>query len=146
MRLLTHTNTLFVLLLLACLISASCGSDDPSGPTVQELTFEKLAGSWTFGTNGSIVLDGQDISANYPGFALSFADGTYTTTNAGDLFEASGTWQWTSEQATSVLLDTGVEVTIIDLSETAFRFSFTHAGTGGTAAGTAGNYTITLEK
>lgn len=144
MKIITYTNTLFTLILLVCL--TSCGSDDTSGPTVQDLTFEKLAGNWTIGTSGSITLDGQDISINYPGFTLSFAEGTYSTTNAGDLFKASGTWQWTGEAATSVLLDTGEEATIIDLSETSFQFSFTHSGTGGTAAGTAGNYVVTLEK
>ncbi len=135
---------LYTLLLFVSL--ASCRPDDPNGPSIQDLTFEKLEGNWTFGTSGSVTLDGQDITLNYPGFALSFADGTYTTTNAGDLFRASGTWQWTGELATSVLLDTGEEVTIIDLTETVFKFSFTHAGTGGTAAGTAGNYIVTLAK
>lgn len=144
MRSTIYNNTLFIFLLFVSL--ASCRPDDPNGPSIQDLTFEKLEGNWIFGNTGSVTLDGQDITLNYPGFALSFADGTYTTTNAGDLFRASGTWQWTSESATSVLLDTGEEVTIIDLTETAFKFSFTHTGTGGTAAGTAGNYVVTLAK
>lgn len=144
MKTIRYTDTLFIFLLFVSL--ASCRPDDPNGPSIQDLTFEKLEGNWTFGTSGSVTLDGQDITLNYPGFALSFADGTYSTTNAGDLFRASGTWQWTGELATSVLLDTGEEVSIIDLTETAFKFSFTHAGTGGTAAGTAGNYVVTLAK
>lgn len=144
MKTIRYTNTLFTLLLFVSL--ASCRSDDSNGPDMQDLAFEKLAGNWTFGSTGSITLDGSDITQNYPGFTLSFADGTYNTTNAGDLFRASGTWTWTGEQATSVLLDTGEEVTIIDLTESSFSFSFTHAGTGGTAAGTAGNYVVTLAK
>lgn len=144
MKPISYRYLLYTLLLFVSL--ASCRSDDTNGPSVQDLTFEKLAGNWTFGTSGSITLDGQDITLNYPDFALSFADGTYNTTNAGDLFRASGTWQWTGEEATSVLLDTGEEVTIIDLNETALKFSFNHTGTGGTAAGTAGNYVVALAK
>ncbi len=144
MKLISYKYILPAVLLFISLLA--CGSDDSNGPSLQDLTFEKLAGSWTIGTSGSISLDGQDITLNYPGFTLSFADGTYNTTNAGDLFRASGTWQWSSEQATSVILDTGEEVTIINLTETDFQFSFTHTGTGGTAAGTAGNYVVTLEK
>lgn len=140
----THYIT-YTFILLACLWM-SCGDDEPSGPTEQELAFEMLAGDWTFGTNGSILLDGQDVSLNYPGFSLSFADGTYQTQNAGDLLSASGTWRWANEEAGSLLLDSGEEVTIIELTETLFRFSFTSTGTGGEAAGTAGNYVVTVEK
>lgn len=145
MKKITHTCILYIMVLAGSLL-LSCAGDDPSGPTAQELAFEKLAGNWTFGTSGSITLDGQDVSLNYPGFSLSFADGTYQTLNAGDLFRASGTWSWANEEAGSVLLDTGEEATIITLTETDFQFSFTHSGTGGEAAGTAGNYVVTLEK
>ena len=140
-----HIYTFMLLTLGGCLL-LTCSDDEPSGPTEQELAFEKLAGDWTYGTSGSITLDGQDVSLNYPGFSLSFADGTYQTRNAGDLLSASGTWEWANEEAGSLLLDSGEEVTIIELTETLFRFSFTSTGTGGEAAGTAGNYVITVEK
>ena len=145
MKLITHTYTLILLALVGCLL-LNCSDDEPTEPTAQELAFEKLAGEWTFGTSGSITLDGQDVSLNYPGFSLSFADGTYQTQNAGDLLSASGTWQWANEEAGLILLDSGEQVTIIELTETSFQFSFTSTGTGGEAAGTAGSYVVTLEK
>ncbi|MGW8124172.1 hypothetical protein ACV07N_16050 [Roseivirga echinicomitans] len=138
------TKIISVLVLLVMII-IGCGTVDPSDPTAKELAFEKLAGDWTYGTKGQISLDGQDVSLNYPGFALSFTEGGYTTTNGGDLFKATGTWTWANEAAGSINLDTGEEVTIIDLSLTHFEFSFTHTG-GGVAAGTAGNYVVSLEK
>ena len=125
-------------------LNSSCSSDD-SGPTAQAIAFEKLAGQWTFGATGSITLDGQDVSLNYPNFSLSFTDGTYQTTNGGELFKANGTWAWANEDAGSLTLDTGEEVTINNLTETNFRFSFTHDD-GGIAAGTAGNYVVTVNK
>ncbi|KYG71349.1 hypothetical protein EV198_3436 [Roseivirga ehrenbergii] len=141
-----NTNRIknIVLVLFVGLI-IGCEPDDPIGPTNKELAFEKLAGTWKYGTNGKIILDGQDVSLNYPGFTLSFTDGTYTTTNGGDLFRATGTWAWVNEAAGSVNLDTGEEVIILELSLTHFKFSFTHTG-GGVAAGTSGNYTVSLEK
>ena len=145
MKYITHTHTLIMLALAGCLL-LTCADDEPAEPTARELAFEKLAGDWTYGTSGSITLDGQDVSLNYPGFSLSFADGTYQTRNAGDLLSASGTWEWANEEAGSLLLDSGEEVTIMELTETLFRFSFTSTGTGGEAAGTAGNYVITVEK
>ena len=133
---------------IICLLFAfsACGDDD-GPPTDQELVFERLSGDWSVETaNGMVILDGTDVSTNYPGFSLSFADGTYTTSNAGDLFQASGTWQFIDEEARMLLLDSGEEVTIIDLTETRFEFSFFSNGTGSSAAGIGGNYTIVLEK
>ena len=139
-----RTKTISTLVLLVMII-IGCSSDDPNGPTNKELAFEKLAGNWTYGTSGQITLDGQDVSLNYPGFTLSFTDGTYTTINGGDLFRATGTWAWANEAAGSINLDTGEEVTILELSVTNFKFSFTHTG-GGVVAGTSGSYTVSLEK
>ncbi|WP_323758011.1 hypothetical protein [Roseivirga sp.] len=132
-------------LVLLVMVLIGCGSDSPIGKTINELAFEKLAGDWSYGTNGQIILDGQDVSLNYVGFSMSFTDGTYTTTNGGDLFKATGTWTWANETGGSINLDTGEEVTILDLSLTSFKFSFTHTG-GPVAAGTSGNYTVSLEK
>ena len=135
-----------IIILTITLIGASCNPDDfPSGPTEQELTYEKLAGQWELGQFSSIKVDGSDVSANYSGFALSFADGTYTTTNAGDLFRANGTWEWADESAATVNLDDGKVININSLTTSKFVFSFNKAD-GPVRAGIAGNYVITVEK
>lgn len=134
----------YLLAIVALFLITSCGSDDPSTPTAQAEAFEKLSGSWTLGATGSITVDGQDVSLNYPGFTLSFTDGGYRTTNAGDLFSATGTWSWVDDSANRITLGTGEEVTIISLTETRFQFSFSFDGA--IATGIAGNYTITVEK
>ncbi|GHE60443.1 MULTISPECIES: hypothetical protein [Roseivirga] len=141
------TNRIYTYILIAAvaLLSISCDNDDPTGPTAQELTYEKLAGQWTLGQFGSIKVDGSNVSANYPGFALSFAQGTYTTTNAGDLFRASGTWEWADTNANAVVLDDGKQITIQSLSLSKFVFSFTKSN-GPVRAGLAGEYVITVEK
>ncbi len=135
-------NIYVVLVLSLVLGLSSCNPDD--GPSLQDEAFELLEGEWTFGTTGSILLDGEDLSLNFPGFSLSFANGTYQTSNGGDLFRATGTWEWLNEEAKQITLDTGEEVTIVNLTESVFEFSFFH--TGSAAAGIRGNYTIKVVK
>lgn len=142
-------NTLLFAIVIGLASMLSCKTDDPEGPSTVEEAFEKLSGSWDIATSGSILLDGQDVSLNYEGFGLSFTDGSYQTVNAGELFDASGTWQWTDEQARQILLGDGKTITIIELTETLLQFSFTFSGTGGVANGVEGvdgNYEISVFK
>lgn len=133
------------LALVFVLFICSCGND-PDINVTQEEAFEKLAGSWTLGATGSIVVDDTDVSANYPGFSLSFTDGAYNTTNAGDLFASSGTWEWVDEDARLISLDGGQQVTINSLTENLFDFSFSFSGNGGVRSGIAGNYNVRVIK
>ena len=136
----------YTLILALAALSLSCTPDDgPADPKATELAFEMLAGQWTFGQFGSIKVDGSDVSANYSGFALSFTDGGYTTTNAGELFNASGTWEWSDESGRTVSLDDGKTINIQQLTLNKFVFSFTKTD-GPVRAGIAGNYVITVEK
>lgn len=141
----TYIQTLF----LSCLIilATACSQDDD--PAAQQLAFEKLSGSWDLSQGGSVIIDGQDASLNFAGFTLSFTDGSYATTNGGDLFRATGTWQWADEEAQTLMIDDGKVITIVSLTETAFVFTFTSNGSGGVAnqgEGIAGNYTFTVNK
>lgn len=130
---------------------SSCGGGGDTEPSLQELAFQKLSGDWELGTNGSITLDGQNESLNYSGFSLSFTSERYTTSNAGVLFNATGTWSWTdASTANQVTLDDGKVITINTLNTSNFNFSFTHyGGTGGVANGPYGihgSYTINVYK
>lgn len=140
------TQYLVILFLLGSVLS--CGSNDDGPPNAQELAFERLAGTWDLSNGGSIVVDGQDASLNFPGFSLSFTDGGYNTTNAGELFNATGTWSWADEAARMISLDDGKQVTIVNLTEESFVFSFEFDG-GGQANlidSTSGSYTISVNK
>ncbi|MBO3699517.1 hypothetical protein [Roseivirga sp. E12] len=132
----------YVVLLL--ILTSSCSNDD--GPSLTETAFQQLSGDWGLGVSGQILLDGQNVTLNYPSFTLSFADGTYQTTNGADLFSASGTWQWTDNTGTLITLDTGEQLTINTLSLTEFQFSFFHAGTAPVRAGIQGNYTVKVSR
>jgi hypothetical protein len=141
----------FKMSLIAILIIATgCDPDDePLTPDAKELAFQKLGGAWTLKAGSSIKLDGINISANYPGFSIQFTEGGYTTTNAGDLLNATGSWAWLNDEAGVITLGDGKEVTIVTLTETFFKFTFVLTGNGGVANdinGTDGNYEIIVEK
>jgi hypothetical protein len=136
-------KTLFVI--CAILMITACEKQGEPDLTIAQIeAFEKLSGNWSLGTAGSIMLDGSNISGNYAGFVLSFTDGGYTTTNAGDLFNATGTWEWSNPDAGEIILDTDRSITINSLTTTQFVFSFTFSGTGSVSSGTGGEYVITV--
>lgn len=146
MKAITKKSLLYAgVVLISFLLLHGCNNDEDQ-PTEQELAFEKLEGRWSLKSNSSILLDGEDVSLNYPNFSLSFTDGMYTTTNAGDLFRATGTWEWSDEEAGQVIIDDETIVTIEALGLDLFIFTFTVNGQGGVANGVGGAYRITLEK
>lgn len=132
---------LFAVLLIA---SASCKSDD--GPSEKDLAFQLLAGDWSLGTGGYIKVDDQDISANFPGFRLSFTNGGFSTLGAGDLFNATGSWQWTNASTSEIVTDGARNIKILSLTQSRFNFTFSFAGTGGVANGIGGSYNILVVK
>ncbi|MFY0591766.1 hypothetical protein [Roseivirga sp.] len=137
---------IYMIVLFGFVMTAAtgCSNDDPMVNISQEEAFQRLSGQWGFGIDGSIAVDGTDVSANYPGFALSFSDGTYATTNGADLFDATGTWEWTDEQARSLRLNDGKEINIQTLTDNKFVFGFSLSGA--TRSGINGNYTVTVNK
>jgi hypothetical protein len=140
--------TSLILISITTFLIFSCGGGDdvPEEPTAQELTFENLSGQWGLPTSGGIIVDGVDRTLNYQGFNLSFTNVGYTTTNAGELFKASGTWSWANQSTTTrINLDDGKLINIQDLTTNRFVFAFTQSD-GAVRAGVAGNYTITVNK
>lgn len=130
--------------------SMGCGGDDaPPAPTPQEEAYAILSGGWGISQGGGINLDGHDVSLNYFGFTLSFSDGVYVTTNAGNLFSARGVWNWANEEAGMINLDDGKVLSIVSLTAEEFIFSFQLNSTGGVAngaSGISGNYVVTVNK
>ncbi|WP_420385318.1 hypothetical protein [Roseivirga sp.] len=136
--------------LLIVLTIASCGGggdDTPTPPeeTPQEIAQALLENNWTVASGGSISLDGSDVSNRYDGFSLDIENGTFTTTNAGDLFPATGTWQWVGTTDNQVTTGNGKSITITELSTTRFVFSFLKTDQN-VAAGVPGNYVVTLTR
>lgn len=143
----TTTNRLWPLLIgvMSLIIITSCkgGGDDTPAPTDQEIAQAILENTWIVGSTGSISVDNTDVTDRYDGFSLNIGNGTYTTTNAGDLFPASGTWEWVGETDNIFTTGNGKEITITELTETQFSFQFLKTEQN-VAAGISGNYSISL--
>jgi len=128
---------------------SACGGSD-SVPVDEESL--ALNGDWVLPTSGGgVVVDGIDRSLNFVGFKISLGsdtngqEKTYRTSNAGDLFRASGTWDWGSDSKNSMILSEGKTLNIQSQSSSRLVFTFTYTD-GGVRSGISGNYTLTLEK
>jgi hypothetical protein len=89
------------LLSIFSLALISCKEDEKpvDKKTPEQLATEALAGTgtqlWTVAGGGSVTRDGQNVTSNFATFELFLNAGaskTYSTRNAADLFDASGTW------------------------------------------------------
>jgi len=138
-----------VIVLLGLVMLSACGGSD-SVPVDEESL--ALNGDWVLPTSGGgVVVDGIDRSLNFVGFKISLGsdtngqEKTYRTSNAGDLFRASGTWDWVSDSKNSMILSEGktLAIQIRQPSRLVLTFNYTN---GGVRSGISGNYTITLEK
>ena len=118
------------------------GGSEPETP--QQKAFKYLSGSWKI-SGGSIKVDGKDESTQYPGFSLSFTKTGYTSSNAGKLFKASGTWKWKDDKTDKLITLGTKELTITELTKSKLVFTFTLARAAG-AAGIPGSYAVTLTK
>jgi hypothetical protein len=121
----------------------ACSDDDPAAEDQ-----DALVGTWTLGTEGEVIKDGTDVTANYAGLQITFVkEGAYTTQHAGALFEASGTWA--RKDANSVLLDQDFEITVVSATATDLTlylmFSIDDVS-GGRVKSLVGEYTLHLKK
>lgn len=129
-----------IVMFIGFTLFSGCGGDEPL--TINEEAFLLLEGNWGLGT---IVLDGVDITPNYPGFSLSFTANGYTSTAGGDLI-GSGTWSWANDLGTDIALVEGKEIRLVTLNATSLVFTFTLNQDGGKAYGINGEYRVSLVK
>lgn len=140
----------FALASIIVLSVASCGGGEDEDPEVPEETPQEIAqalleNNWTIADGGSITLDGSNISDRYDGFGMNVGNLSFTTTNAGNLFPATGTWQWVGTSDNSVTTGNGKEITITQLSTTRFIFTFQKTDQNA-VAGVPGSYVVTLTR
>jgi hypothetical protein len=140
-----HSAKYFVILILSLSIMSCGGGDDgPPSPTPQEAAEALLIGAWDL-SGGSITLDGVDVSSKYNGFVVTIGAQSLNTSNGGDLFTATGTWQWSGESDSEFITGSGKEIVINTLTTSTFSFSFTKTA-GNSPSGIPGIYVINLSK
>ncbi|HEY0742247.1 MAG TPA: hypothetical protein VGD40_12325 [Chryseosolibacter sp.] len=118
MKALTYILSLLIGISSVMLIS-SCDGDD--SPTAQEAQLKKLtAKTWEV---QSVRIDGVDHTQLFQNMTLAISKSSFTTTNGGQVWPASGTWEFADEQATTIIRGDNITITIEAAAESELRLS-----------------------
>ena len=73
----------------------------------------------------SVDVSGKDQTSVYKGLTLTFTTTSFTTTNGGTVWPVTGTWEFKTPDATAIVRDDKLEVTIQEVTETSLKLSLT---------------------
>ncbi len=128
--------------------------------TPEQIATEALTGTgtaqWTVAGGGSVTRDGQTVTSTYATYELFLNAGTaktYSTKNAGELFDANGTWSFAGTNFDKFILTGTKPAATREISftqtVTTLRLEFRIPAPGARVDGTSslsGNYTFNLVK
>jgi hypothetical protein len=107
-------------LISAVLLTAfSCSTEEPS--LQDKLKSDLLGLTWSL---KDLKVDGVDQTTMYSGMTLQFTATTYTTTNGGVVWPATGTWSFKSPDGTNILRNDGLEL-IVSVVNGTLQIEFT---------------------
>lgn len=142
-----HSLIFSAIILIALIHISGCGGGNGT-PTLSSTDAVKAkltaVSSWKM---QSATVDGVDQTAIYKGLALSFSATGYTSTSGGAVWPASGTWSFTSTDATSVKRDDGL-IIAVDVTDSALKLTYTWTKTtlGGRVDSIKGQTVLNLTK
>jgi len=125
----------------------SCGNDDPAPNDVTQQIL--TAGKWNI---QSATIDGVSTDL-FTNLTLSFDTNnpiyTYTTTNGGVVWPASGTWSFVGEDGKKIKRNDGLDIDLENVSDKQLVISYTWASTtftGGRIKGIKGVNKLTFTR
>lgn len=119
------TNRIFFFLLALVAIStfSNCGGDDPVLPTKQEeVTAILTASPWKANT---VTVDGVDKTLTYKDLGITFTESGFTAEAGEPVWPATGTWTFTSKEASAFTRGDGLVVTIEQATATSLKLALT---------------------
>jgi len=133
-----------IILVFVLLKISGCGKEEIFTPNdkTEELL---MAQAWEL---TEVRIDGV-VSDLYAGLTLSFGSKTYTTTNGGKVWPASGQWEFIGEKGDKILRDDGLQITIISANASQLVLSFTLNSTvydGGRTGSLKGLHQMTFKR
>jgi len=136
----------FSVIIPCFLILLSCGKDDPK-PSEAERVTELLQGNaWTI---KSVKVDDVVLDL-YANLKVTFTkEGTYTSTNGGVIWPASGTWKFKDENATVIIRQDDLEIGIQNIDDTLLTITFTwkeDVFAEGRTGAVSGKHVLTLSR
>lgn len=148
-------TTAFALLFLAGMIvlSGCKKKTKPEEKTAEELRIEALTGTWIV---SEVTLDNSDVTSDWPSFAVTFGNKTYTTDNSfnTNVWPASGSYTFDmagTEVDVNTMLRSGngadLEIALNLSSNSSLTMSFNYdTNTHGRLKGTDGAWTFRMTK
>lgn len=143
----THKLSLLSILVLSILLIVSCGGKETPEPEVDRIKrLLNTGGAWTLQT---ATVDGVDKLSLYAGLSILFGEETFTTTNGGEQWPASGTWSFTDATAKVIERNDGLLITLTEVAEKRVVIAFTWSDTTfeeGRSQSLSGNHIFTLTR
>lgn len=138
----SRINTIMLVVSLSIfMLFSSCKKDDPD-PLAQRIN--ELTAIWKL---KSVENDNVDVTDQYTGFTLTINGKNYTTTNGGNPWPDTGTYDISAEDLSTVRRSDGTNITIdkVAADELILSFNYTSLSAGRTH-GVTGNFTFSLIK
>lgn len=128
----------------ALLSFSSCDSGEADS-TEQKNTNILQLGPWMV---EQVLVGNKDETVTYDGMTLTFMPETYFTTNGAMVWPESGTWNFTSSDATSFERDGEIIVEIIEITKNKLVLEFPWQGTlgSGRTSSVEGNYRFSFTR
>jgi hypothetical protein len=141
------TGTIKFLIAISLIASAiSCKNKNKISP--QDAAKTQISKTWILDTGTAVALDGEDVTADYAGFEITFtATGTYNAQNGIPAFNANGTWSFAGESLTQINRDTDISTSIILTdNDLLMTFTLSESQLGSRTTALAGEYFFKLVK
>jgi hypothetical protein len=136
---------LSLLMIAGVMLISSC--EKKAEISVADVVKAKLtASTWNL---KSVDVSGKDQTSVYKGLTLAFTATSFTTTNGGTVWPVTGTWEFKTPDATAIVRDDKLEVTIQEVTETSLKLALTwskNTFTSGRVEAVSGAHVFTFSK
>lgn len=133
----------FALVLTGLISMSSCGGG--GGSDTPDVAALLKSGQWKV---QAVKVDGSNQLSLFTGFRITFSGSSFTATNGGPVWPATGTWTLNSA-GTIITRGDGLTVTIDNISDTVLALSLTWDKTtlgGGRSGSIEGSHVFTFGK
>lgn len=128
---------------LSLLVLTHCKEDDPQTET-ERISSLLQDNTWLI---QSVTIDENEETELFTDLTLSFTNTSYTTTNGGVVWPASGTWQFADETGKIITRDDGLQIMIDEITKSTLTLSLSWSTTtlgSGRVASLAGEHQFTF--
>lgn len=132
--------------LATLLVNFSGCSDDKKISRQEEVAAALTSGAWKVKT---VTIDGVDKTSAFLGLSLTFTATSFTSTNGGVIWPASGTYTFTDANATAIKRNDNLEVQIQEATTASLKLALNWTKTtlgSGRVESTSGQHVFSFTK